>query len=171
MDKPKRPPPIAEINERNRVFWEEQMARLKKRVEERPEDVKRALERLSHEHMKETPIWSRSSLEEIVFDYEEVEREHNKARQSRTAKSPRKPRANPIHDFIDQRLKRNSEATAKEIWNALLDDANSGTSGGFQTVGEGIEVINNPAQRAKLGGSFDVLVSKRRKKLQRKSYR
>lgn len=170
MDKPKPPSPIAEINERNRVFWEEQMARFNKRVEERPEDVKRALERLSHEHMKETPIRSRSSLEEIVFDYEEVEREHNKARQQRTARAPRKQRANAIHDFIDQRLKRNSEATAKEIWNALLDEAKRGTSGDFQTTSDGIEVLDDPAKKAKPGSSFDVLVSKRRKKLQRKSY-
>ncbi len=171
MDKPKRPPPIAEINERNRVFWEEQMARFRKRVEERPDDVERALKRLSHEHMKETPIRSRSSLEEIVFDYEEVEREHNKARQSRTAKAPRKPRANAIHDFIDRRLNLNPEATAKEIWGAVLDDARFGTSGFFKTVGDGIEVLDDPAKKAKPGSSFDVLVSKRRKKLQRKFYR
>ena len=126
MDKPKRPPPIAEINERNRVFWEEQMARFEKRVEERPKDVKRALERLSHEHMKETPIRSRSSLEEIVFDYEEIETEHDKARQQRAAKAPRKPRANAFHDFVDRRLNWNPEATAKDIWSALLDDATNG---------------------------------------------
>jgi hypothetical protein len=171
MDKPKRPPPIAEINERNRVFWEEQMARFRKRVEERPEDVKRALERLSHEDIKETPIRSRSSLEEIVFDYEEVEIEHNKARQRRAAKASRQRRENPIHDFIDRRLSQNPEATAKEIWGALLDDANSGASGDFQTVGEGIEVTDDPAKNAKPGSNFDVLVSKRRKNFKRKSYR
>ena len=171
MDKSKRTPTIAEINESNHIFWQEQMARFRKRVEERPDDVKRALERLSREHMKETPIRSRSSLEEIVFDYEEVETEHNKARQRRTAKAPRKQRANAIHDFIDRRLIRNPEATAKEIWGALLDDATTGASGFFQTAGDGIEVIDDPAKKAQPGGGFDVLVSKRRKKLQGKSYR
>ena len=182
MDKPRCPPLIAEINERNRVFWEKRMARFRKRVEERPDDVKRALERfshehiralerLSHEHTKETPIRALPTLEEIVLDYEEVESAHDKARQSRAAKAPRKRRANPLHDFIDERLKRNPEATAKEIWDALLDDASNGTSGDFQIVGHRIEVTDNPEKNVKLDNSFDVLVSRRRRKLPKKSYR
>ncbi len=163
MDKPKRPPTPAEINERNRLFWKEWAARFEKRVEERPGDVKRALERLSREGMKGTPIRALSPLEQIVLDYEEVEREHDKARQSRTAKAPRKPRGNAINDFVDRRLKQNPKASAKEIWDALLDDARLGMSGLFQTAGDGIEATGNRAQRVKPGGAFDVLVSKRRK--------
>jgi hypothetical protein len=152
MSEWKPPKSIADLNRQNRERSEENRARFEARIEKRPGDLKAAVARLESEQMKGIGVREQSSLEDEVFKLEDHEEqvkpgiieeampsiiEEARPRiisetQSRNATAKRRPRENPITDFISHKLKREPEITGNAMIAALDDDAKSGHSGAIE---------------------------------------
>jgi hypothetical protein len=119
----------------NAEFWAKATARFKARVNERPGDVRRALDATAKQFEWDRAVSGteidavrkQRSLEAKIFELEEIEAGQTSERNSSYAKRERKARINPIHLVIIGRMKRNRDSSDSEILSALLNEVENGS--------------------------------------------
>ena len=154
MSNKKENPLIVEMNRRNREFWDDITKTFESRIEQRPADLKLAVKRFQNELDRGVPLKMMRSLEAEVLELKALEQENLPAikeelaptivseLQAARASKPRKPHVNPIRDFIIKKLRRNRQATAKEILSALEVEAENGNdSGAIQISNDGLSFV------------------------------
>jgi hypothetical protein len=142
-----------DINRENAKFWAKQAARFKARVNERPGDVRRALDATAKQFERDRAVSGTEidatrkqvSLEAKIFELEEIEAGQTRERNSSNAMLPR-PRRPKLSTAIDEILTRNPNVKAK-------DDALR-------------EVKKLPEAKGMSPSAFASLLSRRKKKLQ-----
>ena len=131
MSNKKREPTHCGNEPADREFWDDITKTFESRIEQRPADLKLAVKRFQNELDRGVPLKLMRSLEADVLALKALEQENLPTivseLQAARASKPRKPRANPINDFIIRKLRRNPQATAKEILSALEDEAENET--------------------------------------------
>jgi hypothetical protein len=167
MTEAKTPPTSAELNELHQEFWQAKTKEFEERIAQRGDDLRIAGEEIREQISRGVPVRSLPSLEHEVFKLKKIEERQGKARQSRNGRAPRPKRTeeNPFHQFIRQRLARNSSATAQEIWAELVDEAKNGELDGrfqFSQDGSSVELVDDPKKSMHIR-SFPAIVSRLKK--------
>jgi hypothetical protein len=136
----------------NAEFWAKATARFDARVNERPGDVRRALDATAKQFERDRAIFGteidaarrQGSLEAKIFELEEIEAGQTRERNSSNARLPR-PRRPKLERKIDEILTRNQNVKAKVAWH---------------------EVMKLPEAKELSWSAFASLLSRRKKKLQ-----
>jgi hypothetical protein len=132
-----------DINRENAKFWAKQAARFKARVNERPGDVRRALDATAKQFERDRAVSGTEidatrkqvSLEAKIFELEEIEAGQTRERNSSNAMLPR-PRRPKLSTAIDEILTRNPNVKARVAWHEVkkLPEAKGLSPGAFASL-------------------------------------
>jgi hypothetical protein len=159
------------MNRANAEFWAKKAARFKARVNERPGDVRRALDATAKQFERDRAVFgteidamrSQGSLEAKIFELEEIEAGQTRERNSSKARLPRPRRPNPIRMFVISLLKMKRNLSNSEILAALTTEDDS-----FWLSTDKKDFVNNDAagneKRLAISG-VPSMISKLRKKV------